>query len=145
VKQPLAVVVHDLPQARAALELEATHGLAVTLVSAPSAARYAGVGFLHAMEEQLGRRIVVDCGEDAGLILAGLRAGLRSLLFSGPAEVTARLADIAGQLGGEVRAGLGLPALYLAPGEPPTVRIADSQSLRLDAAPTPALVASPRR
>jgi hypothetical protein len=119
VKRQIAIVVHDLPQARAALELEATHGLKITLVSAPGAARYAGVGFLRAMEEQLGREIVTDCGEDAGLVMAGLRVGLRRLLFAGPAEVMTRLADIAGQLGGEVKASLDLPELRLTPDEGP--------------------------
>jgi hypothetical protein len=119
VTQPLAVVVHDLPQARAALELEATHGLKITLVSAPGAARYAGVGFLRAMEEQLGREIVVDCGEDAGLVLAGLRTGLRRLVFTGDRSMLARLGDIARQLGAEVTAGVAAPVLCLQPGEVP--------------------------
>lgn len=117
--RPLAVVVHDLPQARAALELEATHGLAITLVSAPGAARYAGVGFLRAMEEQLGRKIVADCGEDAGLVMAGLRTGLRRLVFAGDSAVLARLADMAGQLGGSVVSSVELPVLRLEAGDEP--------------------------
>jgi hypothetical protein len=115
----LAVVVHDLPQAQAALALEATHGLAITLVSAPGAARYAGVGFLAALEDAIGRRILVDCGEDAGLALAGLRAGLRRLLFAGSAQMRARLGDMAAQLGGEVTASHDQPELRLASDEEP--------------------------
>lgn len=114
----LAVVVHDLQQARAALALEATHG-PVTLVSAPGAARYAGVGLLRAMERQLGRAIVIDCGEDAGLVMAGLRVGLRRLLFSGPAETLAKLDDMARQVGSELRASLDLPELRLTADESP--------------------------
>lgn len=115
----LAVVVHDLPQARAALALEATHGLDIALVSAPGAARYAGVGFLRAMERQLGREIVTDCGDDAGLVMAGLRVGLRRLVFVGDAAILARLGEIAGQLGGGVGKRPPLPILSLLPGEEP--------------------------
>ncbi len=115
----LAVVVHDLQQARAALALEATHGLDITLVSAPDAARYAGVGFLHAMERQLGRPILADCGSDAGLVMAGLRAGLRQLVFVGNAAMLARLGEIAGQLGGRVGERPELLSLSLLSGENP--------------------------
>ena len=115
----LAVVVHDLPQAEAALALEAAHGLTVTLVSAPGAARYAGIGFIRAMEDRLGRAVVADCGEDAGLVMAGLRAGLRGFLFAGPAETRARLADMAEQVGGRVMPSLDLPELHLMPGQAP--------------------------
>ena len=121
----LAVVVHDLPQAEAALALERSHGLAITLVSYPGAARYAGVGFLRGMEERLGRGIVADCGADAGLVMAGLRAGLRSLLFAGPAELAARLDEMAGQLGGRVTTSHHLPELRLAPEEAPAPAIRD--------------------
>ncbi|HMR32979.1 MAG TPA: hypothetical protein PKA13_11845 [Geminicoccaceae bacterium] len=114
-----AVVVHDLPQARAALGLEAAGQLSVTLVSAPDASRHAGVGFLHALEVRLGRVIVVDCGGDAGLVMAGLRAGLRSFLFTGSADTRARLADMARQLGGEVLSPLDLPEPLSVPGGPP--------------------------
>src|SRR3954447_11430250 len=80
---PLAVVVHDLAQARACLEAAARLGLAVELVSAPGMAAFAGMGFLRAVEERLRRALVADCGEDAGLVMEALRAGLRDLLFTG--------------------------------------------------------------
>lgn len=123
----VAIVVHDLRQALAAVALEESLGLEVTLVSAPAASRYAGVGFLRAMEERLGREIVTDCGNDAGLVLAGLRAGLQRLLFIGDAAVMARLEDMARQLGGSITASVGLPILHLEAGEDPARAL-----LRLD-------------
>lgn len=113
----MAIVVHDLRQAAATLALEASHGVEVTLVSAPGAARYAGVGFFVALEQRLGREILTDCSDDAGLVMAGLRAGLRKLLFAGGADVTARLQDMAIQVGGHVATVVALPILRLEPGE----------------------------
>jgi hypothetical protein len=114
----LAVTVHHRAQAEAALALEGP-GLEVVLVSAPGAARYAGVGFLEALGRLVGRELVVDCGEDAGLVLAGLRTGLRRLVFTGRADLLARLRDIAGQLGGEVADARPRPCLELAPEDDP--------------------------
>jgi hypothetical protein len=71
------------------------------------------------MEEQLDREIVTDCGEDAGLVLAGLRTGLRRLVFAGDRSMLARLDDIALQLGAEVIGGVDAPVLCLQPGEEP--------------------------
>ena len=115
----LRVVVHDLPQARAALAAAAASGLEIELVSAPGAAKYAGVGFLAALGRHVGREILVDCGEDAGLVLAGLRTGLRRLVFRGGGEVLAKLQDIAAQLGAEVLAAVEPPVLALAPHDAP--------------------------
>jgi hypothetical protein len=61
------------------------------------------VGFWRAVEEELGRSVAIDCGEDAGLVMAALRAGCRDLLFTGADEPAVRLADMAGQLGGRLR------------------------------------------
>ena len=99
------------------LALEAADGLAITLVSAPAAAAYAGVAFLQAMQQSLGREIVVDCGQDAGLVMAGLRAGLRRLLFAGPEDVGRRLGEMAGQ--SVVMRSVDMPMWHLDPGEMP--------------------------
>jgi hypothetical protein len=92
----------------------------VVLLSAPRAASYAGVGYLQALGLQVGRPIVTDCGDDAGLVLAGLRAGLRHLLFTGPADTLLRLQDMAAQLGADVQPGVDLPILHLGFGEDAT-------------------------
>ena len=120
---PLAVVFHDLAQARACLEAAARLGLAVELVSADHVAAFAGVGFLRDVEERLGRSLIADCGDDAGLVMAALRAGLRDLLFTGDERLRPGLAEMAEAVGGRLRAGLDGRSLALEPGEEPTRRL----------------------
>lgn len=93
------VVVHDLEGARAALAADPT----AVLVSAPGAAAFWGVGFLAALERELGHPLIIDCGDDAGVAMAALRAGCRDLLFTGREDVAERLASMAGKVGGRVR------------------------------------------
>jgi hypothetical protein len=120
---PLAVVVHDLAQARACLETATQLGVAVELVSADYVAAFAGVGFLHGVEERLGRSVIADCGDDAGLVMAALRAGLRDLLFTGDERLGPALCEMAEAVGGRLRAGLDGRSLALEPGEDPTQRL----------------------
>jgi hypothetical protein len=42
---------------------------------------------------------ILDCGDDAGAAQAAIRAGIEAIVFTGRADVAARLADIAGQRG----------------------------------------------
>ena len=58
------------------------------LVTAPDMAHFAGVGFWHAVEHELGRSVVLDCADDAGLVMAALRQGLRDLLFTGDFSIS---------------------------------------------------------
>jgi hypothetical protein len=110
------VVVHDLDQARAALEAARALGIAIELRSAADAAAYAGVGYLKALGELAGQELLIDCGDDAGLVMAALRTGCRCLAFSGPADLATRLADMAAQLDAEFRHETTPPAcLELAP------------------------------
>ena len=111
------IVIHDLEQARAVLETAAALGRKVQLRSAVDASAYAGVGYLHALGEAAGHELLVDCHDDAGLVMAALRAGCRKLVFSGKAETHRRLADIAAQLGGSVRHETAppVPRLVLSP------------------------------
>ncbi|MGI9434695.1 MAG: hypothetical protein ACR2Q4_07700, partial [Geminicoccaceae bacterium] len=62
------IVIHHLEQARAVLGLADEFGLAVQLRSAPGAAAYAGVGYLHALGEAAGHELVIDCLDDPGLV-----------------------------------------------------------------------------
>jgi hypothetical protein len=91
-------VVHHLGQARAALAAAAELGCAIELRSAPGAAGYAGVGYLKALGDEVGHELLIDCGDDAGLVLAALRTGCRRIVFSGGAELARRLGDMAAQL-----------------------------------------------
>jgi hypothetical protein len=101
--QATQVIVHDLRQARDALGTAADLGVPIRLRSAPGAAAYVGVGYLHALGQAVEHEILVDCGDDAGLVMAALRTGCVELVFSGSAETFARLADMADQLGATIR------------------------------------------
>jgi hypothetical protein len=101
------------------LELARLRGVEATLVTATGLAAFAGVGFWHAVEQALGHPVVIDCGDDAGLAMAALRTGSRDLLFTGPPRVAAKLADMAAQLGGQVRQELRGLLLDLLPEDDP--------------------------
>jgi hypothetical protein len=105
------VIVHDRVQAEAALAAAAELGQNIRLRSAPDAAAYAGVGYLKALGDALGHEIVIDCGDDGGLVMAALRTGCRRLAFSGTAALSQRLADMAAQLGAWYRHELQAPDL----------------------------------
>lgn len=109
------VVVHDRAQAEAVLAVAAEVGRPVRLRSAPDAAAYAGIGYLKALGDLVGHEIVIDCGDDAGLVMAALRSGCRRLAFSGPAALSGRLADMAAQCGAVYRHEEHTTALRLAP------------------------------
>jgi hypothetical protein len=112
------VVIHDLEQARAALAAAAELGCAIELCSAPGAAAYAGVGYLKALGDAVGQELLIDCGDDPGIVMAALRTGCRRLVFSGPADVAERLADMAAQSGATLVRENTLPdRLELAPEE----------------------------
>lgn len=141
----IAVRIHHLVQARAALARAEALALDVTLLSAPEAACFAGAGFLAALGRKLGRPLVVDCGNDAGIALAALRAGCRDLLFSGDAALAAKLAEIAAQLGGRVRAALDLPVIPLGPDDEAAEGLAAGLSPASARSSLPGGVAGPER
>lgn len=108
------VIVHSLDDARAALAAAAALGCPLTLASAPGAAAYAGAAWFRDLVSQARTAhpsvpvvAVLDCGDQPGLALAALRAGLRHLRCAAPPEAAFRLADIAGQLGATVIADIG--------------------------------------
>jgi hypothetical protein len=110
------VVVHHRAQAEAALAAAQELGREIWLRSAPDAAAYAGVGYLKALGDALGHEIVIDCGDDAGLVMAALRTGCRRLAFSGAAALSQRLAEMAAQAGAVYRHETEAPrALRLSP------------------------------
>jgi hypothetical protein len=132
---PVEVGVHDLGQARAALAAAAELGVAIQLRSAPDAAAYAGVGYLQALGAAAGHELLIDCGDDPGLVMAALRTGCRKLAFSGSGELAARLADMAARHGATLRHEAAPPdALLLPAGADPgpalQARLARSPALR---------------
>jgi hypothetical protein len=65
-----AITIHGAADARAALAAAASCGAAVTLISAPSAAGYAGPGWFRALQDlvsgefpQVRQRWILDCGD----------------------------------------------------------------------------------
>ena len=99
-----AIIVHGLAHVRAALAAGAERGCAVTLMSAPNAASYAGVGWFAALLREAAAEFraatytaILDCGDRADLVQAALREGLKDIAFRGPHRIAARLVDIAGQ------------------------------------------------
>jgi hypothetical protein len=99
----VAVRIANLAEAVRALDEACITGTAVLLVTAAEVTAFAGVGYWRALERELGHALVVDCGDDAGLAMAALRAGCADLLFTGPAEVADRLAGMAAQLDANLR------------------------------------------
>ncbi|MGI9485135.1 MAG: hypothetical protein ACR2RF_04465 [Geminicoccaceae bacterium] len=91
------VIVHHLAQAKAVMCAARGANADVQLRSAPGAAAFAGVGYLKALGDTIDHELLIDCGDDAGLVMAALRAGCRKLLFSGPADQERQLRQMAEQ------------------------------------------------
>jgi hypothetical protein len=100
-----AVIVHGLTDARAVL----TVGRAVTLLSAPGAALYAGCLWWKAMVDQaraafpeIPMQDVLDCADGSGQALAAMRAGVSRLVLWPGAPGWQAVAEIAASQGGFV-------------------------------------------
>ncbi|MFQ5955791.1 MAG: hypothetical protein ACE5JZ_12070 [Kiloniellales bacterium] len=108
------VVVHSLDHARAALRAAEAHGVAVTLLSGPGAAGYAGPAWFReliaaatAEHPQARVKAVLDCGDAAGHAMAALRAGLKAIRFQGDPAVADRIAELAQGYGAVVEPSRG--------------------------------------
>jgi hypothetical protein len=129
VAEPPVIVVHGLAHAVVALEAAAEAARPVTLASAPDAGIYGGPGWFREMIAAAREAVpgaqcasLLDCGDDAGVALAAIRAGVEAIVFTGPPDVAARLADIAGQCGVQLltvrpRAALDLGTAFFVPAE----------------------------
>jgi hypothetical protein len=123
-RPPLAIAVHDLHQARAALAAAEAMALCLRLWTVPGAAAYAGVGYLHALGEELGVAVVIDCGDDAGAVMAALRIGAREVAFTGDDAVARKLLDMAEQQGARLWTERPAGLVVLDPDEDPRPRLA---------------------
>jgi hypothetical protein len=126
------IIIHSLAHAVAALGAAAEAGRAVVLASPPDAGIYAGPGWfrevLRAAREAVPAAqssALLDCGSDAGAAMAAIRAGIDAIVFTGRADVAARLGDIATQAG--ARLLTARPAALLDLG---TAFFADDEELR---------------
>ena len=113
-------IVHSLAQAVAAARAAGEAGLSIVLVSAADAGIYAGPGWFRALVEATRTAVPearfearLDCGDDAGAALGAIRSGIESIVFTGRADVAARLAAIAEQQGGRLLTERPAPALDL--------------------------------
>jgi len=98
-----AVIVHGLAAAIAAVRA-ADQARGVVLLSAPGAGLYAGAGWFAALARQaaavrpeLPVLAVLDCADAPGAVLAGLRAGLPAIVFTGDAAMAGTLSGIAAE------------------------------------------------
>jgi hypothetical protein len=100
------IVVYALADAHAALEAAAGQNMAITLVSPPGAAGFAGPGWFREVVAQARDAVpgvafdsVLDCAGEAGLALAAIREGVEAICFDGPSDTRAKIDDIAAQAG----------------------------------------------
>ena len=108
---PPAFVVHDLGQAKAALQAARERGLRVFLVSAPGAAAALGPAVWREIVAEAARgepgalhSAILDCGRDPGVALGALREGVGAIAVDVADEVRAKIEDIARQCGATVLA-----------------------------------------
>lgn len=111
---PPAVMVHGLAQAQAAL----APGRPVTLLSAPGAAIYAGVGWWRELVAQAAGGNppppdILDCADAPGRALEALRHGQRLLILRAAPALFADIAERAARQGATVLAAAP-PSLDLA-------------------------------
>jgi hypothetical protein len=114
------IVVHSLAHATAALKAAAGAGRPVVLASAPGAGGYVGPGWFREVVATAREAVPeasfsswLDCGDDRGAALAAIRSQVEGVVFTGPADVARRLADIAGQHGVRFVTKRPVPALDL--------------------------------
>ena len=103
------IIVHCLEHALAALEAAEQRKVRVTLMSAPGAGGFAGPRWFLAVIAEAARAYpgascdaVVDCADEAGTVLAALRAGAKRVRFAGSDAARQKLAALAAALGGEI-------------------------------------------
>jgi hypothetical protein len=118
--RPVVIVIHTLAHAIGALAAARREARPVTVLSAPDAGIYAGPGWFGAVIEAARSAVpearfsaFLDCGDRPGSALAAIRAGIEGVIFTGRAEVAARLADLARQHGVRVLTERALATLDL--------------------------------
>jgi delta 1-pyrroline-5-carboxylate dehydrogenase len=112
------IIVHSLAHAIAVLRAAGRAGRAVVIASPPGAGGYVGPGWFREVVAAAREAVpeaalssLLDCGDDVGAALAAIRSEVEGVVFTGRADVTSRLADIASQHG--VRFLTDRPALAL--------------------------------
>lgn len=101
------VMVRNSDEAVAAARAAASRGVALTVVSPPGAASFAGPVWFQALVRAARAEVganppvtfVLDCGDSPGAVLAAVRAGIEAVSFGGKGPARARLAAIAKRAG----------------------------------------------
>ena len=103
---PPAILVRHLEDAIAALEVAQAMKRPVTLLSPEAGALWLGPGWLVAVAREAAKavpgakcRTLLDCADRPDLAQAALRDGTDAILFTGPARIATKLADIAAAYG----------------------------------------------
>ena len=111
------------------METAAAADCEIILLSAPGAGIYAGPGWWKALVDAARAAApnakfsaILDCGDDAGAAQGAIRAGIEAVIFTGGADVAARLAAIGVAGGAHLRterpeAALDLGCWFFADGE----------------------------
>ncbi len=114
-----AVIVHDLPQALAALAAAQKLNQSIRLHTPPGAASCAGAGYFQKIAELAQRQypdvdavFILDCGTSTGQALGAIRTGWKHIRLEAKRATLAKVADIADQAGAILDDGK-MPALDL--------------------------------
>jgi fructose/tagatose bisphosphate aldolase len=109
------VTVHSLAQASAALAAAAALKRPVALASAPGAAMQAGPAWFKSVIDQAcaahpdaAVTAILDCGDEAGAVMAGLRAGLKHFRFAGSQAMRQKLAAMGAEFAAPAASTLDL-------------------------------------
>jgi len=101
-RDAVVIVAHTLAHTVGTLRAAARAGRRVTLVSAPDAGIYAGPGWFRGVIDAAREAVpsarflaLLDCGDRPGAALAAIRTEIEGVIFTGRADVTRRLADMA--------------------------------------------------
>ncbi len=106
-----AIIVHDLAQARRAIDAACRVDARLLLLSAPGAAATLGPAVFKEMIDAALKdagaapsavEAVIDCGGDPGYALRAIREGCTVVRLQSAADVTARIAEIAEASGAKV-------------------------------------------
>lgn len=99
---PRRIIVHHVSQIDACLVAADRLGVTPTLQTAKGAVKSAGVSYLYTMAESsmppkpgMPFYYVLDCGDYAGIAMAALRTGFKTLLFTGDPETREKIRSMA--------------------------------------------------
>ena len=96
------VIIHDLLQARTAVDFAISSDLQIELRSPPGAGKNIGPGIFKAIVDELEKIypenttvMILDCGSDPGFAMAALRRGCRDICIDVSDEVGVKIKAIA--------------------------------------------------